>query len=194
MMHIHFDFHDNDRQDGMIIDRRPPYRSEGPGKGTYIGIISQTTPAYAEVFEDGGSGPIWHRAIPASRVAAATRFNRSHVKPRGVLIGLKTIRDDATSTVTWSRTFCACSHNPTENFRRFLNYAESISRRWPTEPWRSVRTASISRDDFTSYDRKLVYHTIHSFQVKELIFLIIAVFGHPEEMTDSVIKTRLILH
>ncbi len=57
------DFHDHDRQDGMITERLPPYRLEDPGKGTYIGIISRATPAFAEVFEEKGRGTIWHRAI-----------------------------------------------------------------------------------------------------------------------------------
>jgi hypothetical protein len=69
---IHLDLHDKDRPDGMIIDRRPPYRSEAPGKGTYIGIISRTTPAYAEVFEERGSGTLWHRAI--SRLKSRGRY------------------------------------------------------------------------------------------------------------------------
>ncbi len=60
---IHLDLHDKDRSDGMVIDRLPPYRSEGPGKGTYIGIISRTTPAYAEAFEERGSQLRWLRAI-----------------------------------------------------------------------------------------------------------------------------------
>jgi hypothetical protein len=49
---VKFDFDDGERQDGMIIDRRPPYRPDGPDKGTYIGILSRTTPAYAEAFEE----------------------------------------------------------------------------------------------------------------------------------------------
>lgn len=55
--------HDNDWQDGMIIERLPPYRSEGPGKGTYIGIISRTTPAYAEAFEERGNQLRWLRTV-----------------------------------------------------------------------------------------------------------------------------------
>ncbi|HLY97289.1 MAG TPA: hypothetical protein VKO66_08710 [Sideroxyarcus sp.] len=46
---MHFD--DGERPGGMIIDRRPPYRAERPATGTYIGILSRTTPAYAEAFE-----------------------------------------------------------------------------------------------------------------------------------------------
>jgi hypothetical protein len=49
---VTLDFDDDERPDGMIIDRRPPYRPDGPDKGTYIGILSRTTPAYAEAFEE----------------------------------------------------------------------------------------------------------------------------------------------
>lgn len=49
---------DDGERPGMIIDRRPPYRSEGPDKGTYIGIMSKTTPAYAEAFEEKAGQPI----------------------------------------------------------------------------------------------------------------------------------------
>ncbi|MDO8707069.1 hypothetical protein [Pseudomonas sp.] len=69
---IHLDSHDNGRQDGKVIDRRAPYRSEGPSKGAYIGIISRTTPAYAEVFEERGNGTLRHRAI--SRLKSRGRY------------------------------------------------------------------------------------------------------------------------
>lgn len=46
---------DAHRRGGMIIDRMPPYRTE-TSSGTYIGIRSQTTPAYAETFAEGGEG------------------------------------------------------------------------------------------------------------------------------------------
>lgn len=59
----HLDLHDKDRQDGMVTDRQPPYRSEGTGKGTYIGIISRTTPAYAEAFEERGKQLLRHYTI-----------------------------------------------------------------------------------------------------------------------------------
>ncbi len=36
------DFNDDERHDGMIIERMPPYRPEGPARGTYIGIMSRT--------------------------------------------------------------------------------------------------------------------------------------------------------
>jgi hypothetical protein len=49
---VRLDLDDGERPDGMIIDRRPPYRPDGPDKGTYIGILSRTTPAYAEAFEE----------------------------------------------------------------------------------------------------------------------------------------------
>lgn len=49
---VRLDFDDDECPDGMIIDRRPPYRPDGPDKGTYIGILSRTTPAYAEAFEE----------------------------------------------------------------------------------------------------------------------------------------------
>ena len=73
---IHLDSPDNGLQGGKVIDRRAPYRSEVPGKGTYIGIISRTTPAYAEVFEERGSGTLPHRAI--SRLKSRGRYE---VKP-----------------------------------------------------------------------------------------------------------------
>lgn len=46
---------DAHRRGGMIIDRMPPYRKES-SSGTYVGIRSQTTPAYAETFAEGGKG------------------------------------------------------------------------------------------------------------------------------------------
>lgn len=44
---------DAHRRGGMIIERMPPYRTES-SSGTYIGIRSHTTPAYAETFAEGG--------------------------------------------------------------------------------------------------------------------------------------------
>lgn len=43
---------DGSGREGLIIDRMPPYRTES-SSGTYIGIRSHTTPAYAETFAEG---------------------------------------------------------------------------------------------------------------------------------------------
>lgn len=40
---------------GLIEERMPPYRKES-SSGTYVGIRSHTTPAYAETFAEGGEG------------------------------------------------------------------------------------------------------------------------------------------
>jgi|GEM_PF-3889568 len=47
----------SDKEGMADLSRRPPYRSEGRAKGTHIGIISRTTPAYAEAFEEKQSMP-----------------------------------------------------------------------------------------------------------------------------------------
>ena len=46
---------DAHRRGGIIEERMPPYRTES-SSGTYIGIRSRTTPAYAETFAEGGTG------------------------------------------------------------------------------------------------------------------------------------------
>ncbi|MBI2788998.1 MAG: hypothetical protein HYX59_09985 [Elusimicrobia bacterium] len=46
---------DAHRRGGIIEERMPPYRTE-TSSGTYIGIRSRTTPAYAETFDEGGPG------------------------------------------------------------------------------------------------------------------------------------------
>lgn len=60
---INRDFLDGGRQNGVIVDRMPPYRPDGPAKGTYIGIMSRTTPAYAEAFAEKKGEPLPRRAI-----------------------------------------------------------------------------------------------------------------------------------
>ena len=45
----------HDRAGGVIYERMPPYRTAS-SSGTYIGIRSHTTPAYAETFSQGGEG------------------------------------------------------------------------------------------------------------------------------------------
>lgn len=49
-------------RDGIVEERMPPYRKES-SSGTYIGIRSQTTPAYAETFAEGGEG------LPVRRIS-----------------------------------------------------------------------------------------------------------------------------
>lgn len=60
---VRLDFDDGERHDGRINERRPPYRPDGPDKGTYIGILSRTTPAYAEAFEEKEDMGLSARAI-----------------------------------------------------------------------------------------------------------------------------------
>jgi hypothetical protein len=60
---IRFDSGDEGRETGRIYERRPPYRAEGPGTGTYIGIMSRTTPTYAEIFQEKEDSPLPQRAI-----------------------------------------------------------------------------------------------------------------------------------
>ena len=51
-------FSDGDGREGLVIERMPNYRAEGPAKGTHIGVMSRTTPAYAEVFEEKAGQPM----------------------------------------------------------------------------------------------------------------------------------------
>lgn len=46
---------DGQGREGLVFERMPPYRKE-TSSGTYIGIRSHTTPAYAETFAEGGKG------------------------------------------------------------------------------------------------------------------------------------------
>lgn len=70
------DFDDGERP-GMIIDRRPPYRSEGKDKGTYFGIVSRTTPAYAEAFEEKPGQVMPQRRIV--RLKSRGRYERMNL-------------------------------------------------------------------------------------------------------------------
>ncbi len=74
---VRLDFDDGARPDGMIIDRRPPYRPDGPDKGTYIGILSQTTPAYAEAFEEKEDMGLPARAIV--RLKSRGRYDKQEL-------------------------------------------------------------------------------------------------------------------
>lgn len=55
---IDLNFSDGDGREGLVIERMPNYRAEGPAKGTHIGVMSRTTPAYAEVFEEKTGQPM----------------------------------------------------------------------------------------------------------------------------------------
>lgn len=46
---------DGQGREGLVFERMPTYRKE-TSSGTYIGIRSHTTPAYAETFAEGGKG------------------------------------------------------------------------------------------------------------------------------------------
>lgn len=74
---VRLDFDDGERPDGMIIDRRPPYRPDGPDKGTYIGILSRTTPAYAEAFEEKEDMGLSDRAIV--RLKSRGRYDKQEL-------------------------------------------------------------------------------------------------------------------
>ena len=59
---VGLDSDDSGRPDGIVYERKPPpYRPDGPATGTLIGILSRTTPAYAEAFIE--NGPLPHRSI-----------------------------------------------------------------------------------------------------------------------------------
>ena len=61
-MPVGLDADNSGRPDGIVYERKPPpYRPDGPATGTLIGIISRTTPAYAEAFIE--DGPLPHRSI-----------------------------------------------------------------------------------------------------------------------------------
>jgi hypothetical protein len=74
---VRLDLDDGERPDGMIIDRRPPYRPDGPDKGTYIGILSRTTPAYAEAFEEKEDMGLSDRAIV--RLKSRGRYDKQQL-------------------------------------------------------------------------------------------------------------------
>jgi hypothetical protein len=74
---VRLDFDDGERPDGMVIERRPPYRPDGPDKGTYIGILSRTTPAYAEAFEEKADIGLPDRAIV--RLKSRGRYDRQEL-------------------------------------------------------------------------------------------------------------------
>lgn len=74
---VRLDFDNGERPDGMIIDRRPPYRPDGPDKGTYIGILSRTTPAYAEAFEEREDMGLSDRAIV--RLKSRGRYDKQEL-------------------------------------------------------------------------------------------------------------------
>ncbi len=74
---VRLDFDDGERPDGMIIERRPPYRPDGPDKGTYIGILSRTTPAYAEAFEEKEDMGLSDRAIV--RLKSHGRYDKQEI-------------------------------------------------------------------------------------------------------------------
>ncbi len=74
---VRLDFDDGERPDGMIIERRPPYRPDGPDKGTYIGILSRTTPAYAEAFEEKEDMGLSARAIV--RLKSRGRYDKQEL-------------------------------------------------------------------------------------------------------------------
>jgi len=74
---VRLDFDDGERPDGMVIERRPPYRPDGPDKGTYIGILSRTTPAYAEAFEEKEDMGLSDRAIV--RLKSRGRYDKQEL-------------------------------------------------------------------------------------------------------------------
>lgn len=74
---VRLDFDDGERPDGMVIERRPPYRPDGPDKGTYIGILSRTTPTYAEAFEEKEDMGLSDRAIV--RLKSRGRYDKQEL-------------------------------------------------------------------------------------------------------------------
>jgi hypothetical protein len=74
---VRLDFDDGEHPDGMVIERRPPYRPDGPAQGTYIGVLSRTTPAYAEAFEETEDMGLPDRAIV--RLKSRGRYDKQEL-------------------------------------------------------------------------------------------------------------------